>query len=119
MTSKPVVLRSAAPVFSTTDVARWLEHYRRLGFTVEAHDESYGFVWMHDVELPVSRNPDHDPRTTAACAYLEVDDAKAAWRQRSTVPDGRDIEPVETDYGMCEGAHIDPDNDLLRFGSRR
>ncbi len=119
LTNECVVLRSVAPVFSTTDVTRWLEHYRRLGFTVEAHDESYGFAWMQDVDLHVSRNPDHDPRTTAACAYLEVDDAKAVWRQWSTVPGGRDIEPVETDYGTCEGAHIDPDNNLLRYGSRR
>jgi hypothetical protein len=25
--------------------------------------------------------------------------------------------PTDTDYGLREGAHIDPDNNLIRFGS--
>lgn len=114
-----VVLRSVAPVFSTTDVAAWLEHYRGLGFEVSAHDEEYGFASLGPVELHVARNPQHDPRTTAGCAYLEVADPDAVWRRWSAVPGGRDVEPVDTDYGTREGAHVDPDGNLLRFGSRR
>lgn len=114
-----VALRSVAPVFSTTDVARWLEHYRALGFQVEAHDEDYGFASLGPVELHVSRNPDHDPRTTAGCAYLEVDDADAVWRRWSTAPSGKNVEPVDTDYSTREGAHIDPDGNLLRYGVHR
>ena len=114
-----VVLRSVAPVFSTTNVARWLEHYRGLGFTVNAHDEKYGFATLGSVELHVSHNPEHDPRITAGCAYLAVSNADAVWRQWSAAPGGRNVEPVDTDYGRREGAHIDPDGNLLRFGSRR
>lgn len=114
----PVALRSVAPVFSTTDVARWLEHYRGLGFEVEAHDDEYGFARLGPIEVHVSRNPDHDPRTTAGCAYLDVGDPDIVWRQWSTAPGGKDVEPVDTDYGIREGGHIDPDGNLLRYGSR-
>lgn len=118
MNKRSVKLRSVAPVFSTTDVARWLEHYRALGFEVEPHDDEYGFASLGPVEIHVSRNQDHDPATTAGCAYLDVKDSVAVWRQWSTVPGGKDIEPVDTDYGIREGAHIDPDGNLLRYGSR-
>lgn len=112
-----LALRSVAPVFSTTDVARWLEHYRALGFTVRAHDEAYGFAWTDDVEIHVSVDPDHDPARTAGCAYLHVADADAVFSAWSAVPGGREVAPVDTDYGLREGAHLDPDNNLLRYGA--
>ena len=111
-------LRSVTPVFSTADVARWLEHYRSLGFEVEAHDDEYGFASLDSIDIHVSRNPDHDPLTTAGCAYLHVEDADALYRRWSTASGSRDIEPANTDYGIREGAHLDPDNNLLRYGSR-
>lgn len=110
--------RSVAPVFSTSDVARWLTHYRDLGFSAQAHDGDYGFARWGGVVLHVARNPDHDPATTAGCAFLDVDDADALWRRWSAVGGGRDVEPVDTDYGIREGAHLDPDNNLLRYGAR-
>lgn len=51
------------------------------------------------VQVHVSRNDDHDPSTTAGCAYIEVDDPDMVWRRWSTVPGGQDVEPVDTDYG--------------------
>lgn len=30
---------------------------------------------------------------------------------------GRTVAPADTDYGLREGAHVDPDNNLLRFGA--
>lgn len=117
--SKVVTVRSVAPVFSSSDVGRWSAHYRALGFEVEAYGEDYGFAALGPVVLHVSRKPDHDPRTTAGCAYLEVEDADAVWRRWSAAPGGRDVEPVDTDYGTREGAHIDPDGNLLRYGSAR
>lgn len=44
------------------------------------------------------------------------DDADARWRQWSTAPGGTDVEPVDTNYGTREGAHIDPDGNLLSYG---
>lgn len=110
-------LRSVAPVFSTPDLGRWLDHYRALGFAVERHDDEYGFASLDGVELHVSVNPDHDPARTAGCAYLHVDDADALHARWSGVPDGREVAPVDTPYGLREGAHLDPDNNLLRYGS--
>jgi len=115
-TGAPDGLRGVAPVFSTTDLARWLAHYAALGFATEGYEGHYGFAWTDDVEIHVSVNPDHDPATTAGCAYLHVEDPDALWRRWSAVPGGRDVEPVDTDAGIREGAHVDPDNNLLRFG---
>ncbi|CAB4966868.1 unannotated protein [freshwater metagenome] len=112
-------LTSIAPVFSTSDVGRWLEHYRSLGFTVDAFGESYGFASRDVIELHVSFNAEHDPARTAGCAYVAVDDADALAREWAGVRGGRSVTPVDTDYGTREGAHIDPDGNLIRFGSRR
>lgn len=81
------------------------------------NDDEYGFASLGPVEVHVSRNTDHDPRTTAGCAYLAVTDADALWRRWSAAGGGRNLEPVTTDYGTREGAHIDPDGNLLRYGS--
>lgn len=112
-------LTSVAPVFSTTDVAGWLAHYRALGFVTEPHDETYGFASRGEIELHVSLNPDHDPARTAACAFVAVDDADALAKEWARVKAGRTVAPVDTDYGIREGAHIDPNGNLIRFGSRR
>jgi hypothetical protein len=117
MTRSP--LTSVAPVFSTPDLARWLEHYRALGFTVDAYADSYGFATRDAVALHVSVDPRHDPATTAGCAYVAVPDADVLAREWAAVPGGRTLPPVDTDYGTREGAHLDPDGNLLRFGSRR
>lgn len=114
----PARLHSIAPIFSTTDLARWADHYRQLGFTVETYGDVYGFAWTDKVELHVSLNPDHDPATTAGCAYLTVDDPDAVHREWSSPShQGRDIPPRDTAHGIREGAHIDPDNNMLRFGA--
>ena len=110
-------LRSVAPVFSTSDLGRWLDHYRALGFAVERYGDEYGFAVLDGVELHVTVNPDHDPRRTAGCAYLHVDDADELYARWSAAPGGRAIAPVDASYGLREGAQIDPDGNLLRYGS--
>jgi uncharacterized glyoxalase superfamily protein PhnB len=50
--------------------------------------------------------------------YLYVDDAEALdaeWDGARV--EGRLIAPTDTEYGLREGAHVDPDGNLLRFGS--
>lgn len=110
-------LRSIAPVFSTSNLTRWLNHYRALGFTVSSYNDEYGFGRLDDVEIHVSVNPDHDPATTAGCAYLRVEDSDAVHARWSRVEGGRGPAPVDTGYGMREGGHIDSDGNLLRYGS--
>lgn len=97
-------LTSIAPVISTTNVGEWLEHYRALGFAVDAFDEGYGFACRGSVELHVSFDPQHDPAKTAGCADVAVDALAAEWH---SAPGGRNVPPVDTDYGTREGAHID------------
>ncbi len=97
-----------SPIFPVTDLRRALDHYAALGCHVTTHDDGYGFAAMAGVELHLTVVADHDPLRTAAAAYLHVpdaDDLAARWA------------PVDTDYGLREGWHIDPDGNLLRFGS--
>jgi len=61
---------------------------------------------------------DLDPRATTSAVYLYVDDADALHSEwRSAGVEGQFFEPSDTDYGLREGAHVDRDGNLLRFGS--
>jgi catechol 2,3-dioxygenase-like lactoylglutathione lyase family enzyme len=113
-------VRRIAPVFVTTDLARALSHYERLGFTVEAYDgaDYYGYASRDGIELHVAKVDRIDQRTTTSCAYLWVDDAAALYQEWSAAGvAGRLHAPSRTDYGLDEGAHVDPDGNLIRFGS--
>jgi catechol 2,3-dioxygenase-like lactoylglutathione lyase family enzyme len=105
----------ASPIFPVTDLPRALEHYAALGWMVSTHDEGYGFAALEGVELHLVVTEGHDPLRTAAAAYLHVPDADALAERWAGVP--RTSSPVDTDYGLREGAHVDPDGNLLRFGS--
>ena len=113
-------LRRIAPVFVTTDMARALAHYQRLGFEVEAYDDadSYGYACRDGIEIHIAKVDQVDARTTTSCAYLWVDNAAALhaeWTSAGVA--GRLSPPEPTDYGLDEGAHVDPDGNLIRFGS--
>lgn len=115
-----VRLTEIAPVLPVRDLAAALEHYRRLGFDVEAYGgaDYYGYARRDEVALHLARVHHVDPATSNVAVYLYVDDADALaaeWAAAGT--GGRDLRPVDTDYGLREGAHIDPDGNLLRFGS--
>ena len=47
--------------------------------------------------------------------FLHVPDADDLARRWADVP--QTGAPVDTDYGIREGWHVDPDGNLLRFGS--
>jgi len=116
----PAVLQRCAPVFPTTDLARALRHYELLGFRVEAFDggDYYGFARRDGVEIHLTTVDHHDPATTAACAYVWVDDAQQLHDEWSAAGIGGRLHPPErTDYGLSEGAHVDLDGNLIRFGS--
>ena len=115
-----VVFSGVSPIFPVRDLAAALAHYRRLGFAVEEHkgDEAYGFARRDNALIHLSVAPDVDPLRTAGCAYLYVDDADllhAEWADAAV--DGRLVEPVDTEYGLREGGHVDPDGNLIRFGA--
>jgi catechol 2,3-dioxygenase-like lactoylglutathione lyase family enzyme len=105
----------ASPIFPVTDLRRALEHYAALGCSVSTHDEGYGFAARGGVELHLVVVEDGDRRNGPAAAYLHVPDADSLAAEWAHVP-GTEA-PVDTSYGLREGRHVDPDGNLLRFGS--
>jgi len=114
-----VGMASLAPVLPVADLPRALAHYEALGFDVESFpDGGYGFAERGAVNLHLARVDDLDPATTTSACYLYVTDADALHQEWSAAGvGGRLIPPTDTDYGLREGAHVDPDGNLLRYGS--
>jgi uncharacterized glyoxalase superfamily protein PhnB len=118
--SRPTRLSSMSPILTVRDIDAALRHYKTLGFDVHAYegDAAYGFVERDDLSLHLAEHPALDPAENECAVYLYIDDADALYaRWRAARPAGRLVAPVDTDYGLREGAHIDPDGNLLRFGS--
>jgi len=113
-------LTSIASVLAVTSVANALAHYAKLGFTATSYggDADYGYLERDGVHLHLAQVAGLDPWASMVAVYLYVEDARALhaqWEEAGV--DGRMVPPTDTDYGLCEGAHIDPDGNLLRFGS--
>jgi uncharacterized glyoxalase superfamily protein PhnB len=86
-----------------------------LGFSVRPYSGGgYGFAVRDGVELHLGVAPAGDNRTSSA--YLFVDDADelaAAWRAA-----GIEVHsPQDTEWGQHEGAVVDRDGNVIRFGS--
>jgi uncharacterized protein len=115
---------SVAPGLPTTDMARTVEHYGRLGFSFSAPGspslDGAGFaIGERDgIELHFALKPEHDPATTATWVYIGVEDADAMGEELAAAGMGQGRAVRTTDYKMREIAHIDPDGNLLLFGSR-
>ena len=114
--------REIAPIFPTGDLAAAIERYARLGFTTSSFDVDgtavYGFLERNGVHVHLAPFDELDPASTTSAAYLYVDDADALSAEWAAARvDGR-FHPVhDTDYGLREGAYVDPDGNLVRFGS--
>ncbi len=108
-----------AAILPVRDLAAAVEHYRRLGFAVRTYDGGgYGYAERGGADFHFSEWSDLDPRQTTSAVYLYVDDADALYAEwRASGATGQFVEPVDTEYGLREGAHIDRDGNLLRFGS--
>jgi hypothetical protein len=119
-----------APVIPVTDLHAALDTYRLLGFAAKAYQraevvpgqpparELYGLLRRDGLQLHLCEVADIDPRLNLIEVYLYVDDAHALYRQWCTSgAPGSFVEPGDTEYGLCEGAYVDPDGNSLRFGS--
>jgi hypothetical protein len=112
--------REIVPIFPVRDVLAAVEHYRRLGFEGRAYSEevTYGFLTRGSVNLHLTLVSSLDPHASTSAAYLYVSDADALHAQWSeSGAAGRFDAPYDTEYGLREGAHLDPDGNLVRYGS--
>lgn len=103
------------PFFSVLNVERAVRHYQQLGFTTSYHDESYAFAHRDELTIHLG-HADVPSAHTASVLYIHVDDAErlaADWRAAGMEVVG----PDDYDYGKREGSHVDPDGNLIRFGS--
>ena len=112
-------LKRIAPVFAVRDLGASRAHYERLGFeTREYEGGGYAFATRDGLEIHLGLVPEGDPRAIRSTAYIWVDDADQlaqAWREA-----GADVGmPQDTDWGQHEGVVIDPDGNIIRFGSPR
>ena len=111
------MLNEAAPVLPVRDVDRAVHHYRDLGFEVTTYEGGgYAYARRGAVQLHLTQVDDVDPKANTSAVYLYVDDAQALHDEWQGLP-GRLIAVSDTPYGLREGAHIDEDGNLLRFGS--
>jgi len=111
----PVRVVSLEPIFTVTDVAVSLDHYRRLGFDVSSHDETYAFADRDGRKIHLAQGVAGAGRRGGS-VYLHVDDADGlaeSWRLAGLQVEG----PGDYDDGKREGSHQDPDGNLIRFGS--
>ncbi|MGD0704593.1 MAG: ankyrin repeat domain-containing protein [Trebonia sp.] len=116
-------LLSVAPGMPTTNMARTVEHYGRLGFSFSAPGAEslagaeFAIGERDGIALHFALKPEHDPATTATWVFIRVEDANELGAELTAA--GMDQErPVrDTDYKMRQITHIDPDGNLLLFGS--
>jgi uncharacterized protein len=113
------LVRRAVPILATSDVDRALEHYGALGFETEQWEGGdYGFLSRDGVEVHVAAPDGFDPAANTVAWYIFVADADALYEEwKAAGVAGELIAPTDTDYGLREGRHVDPDGNVLRFGS--
>ena len=114
-------LRRFSPIFPVRNLADALAHYSALGFDAFADEggDAYGFARRDGIELHLAADHGQDQEPShPGSAYLFVGDADALYEEWSRPGiGGRTLPPGPTAYKMREGSHIDPDGNVIRFGS--
>ena len=113
-----LVSTRVAPIFPVSNLVTALAYYRGLGFGVRHwHSGAYGFITFNGVEIHLGVEPDLDTRVDRrASAYLFVEDADAL--AATWLAAGGDVRlPQDTEWGQHEGVLVDPDGNVIRFGS--
>jgi DNA-binding MarR family transcriptional regulator len=115
----PTRILQFSPIFPVGDLHRALDHYRGLGFRVKAYNdgEDYGFADRDGIGIHLALR--RDPGVGPGAAYLYVEDADALAAEWGRPGIGGETLPVgNMAYRLREGTHIDPDNNVIRFGSK-
>ena len=103
-------------IFPVDDLERVAGFSRRLGFEVEAWDDSYALVTHRDDEiLHLARVDGFDRAGNRAAGYLHVQDA-TAWYSAWVEADAGVSPLVDEPWGMREFSLRDPAGNLLRVG---
>jgi hypothetical protein len=108
-------LTRIAPIFPVRNLNAAMVHYQRLGFTTRAYEGGgYAFATRDGIEIHLGTVAADDPRTSSAYLWVEDADVLAAtWRS-----EGVEVHsPEDTEWGQHEGAVVDPDGNVIRFGS--
>ena len=107
-------MQRIAPIFPVRDLSASLAHYAVLGFATRAYEGGgYGFATAGGVEIHLGIANDTASR---ASAYLFVDNADDLARKWQAA--GVTVHlPQDTEWGQHEGAVVDPDGNVIRFGS--
>ena len=104
------------PVFVVADMEMAADHYRKLGFHVTFHDDSYAFAEHGALNLHLELTEPDGPRPGGGVLYLhctDADDCVDEWRKA-----GIEVsDPENKPWGKYEGDHMDPDGNVIRFGS--
>ena len=114
-----VTFSSVAPILPVRDLPSALDRYSRMGFRTSPYDgpDEYGFADRDDVSFHLAQSF-HDPKASSVMVYLYVSDADELHEQWTAAAiEGRHHAPHDTPYGLREGAYVDPDGNLLRYGS--
>ena len=109
-------LRRVAPIFAVRNISDAVAYYERLGFTTREYEGGgYGYATRDGIEIHLGLPAQRDPRASAS-AYVWVDDADELAQEWLSV--GADVHvPQDTEWGQHEGAVVDPDGNVIRFGS--
>ena len=87
------------------------------GFTTRKYDGAdYGFITFDGIEIHLGGVADFDATSTRSSAYLFVEDADELARSWKAAG-GTVGMPEDTEWGQHEGVLIDPDGNVIRFGS--
>jgi hypothetical protein len=123
-------LQSLAPVLPVTDVLMSLENYARLGFRAKPYQRAeivqgrkpaqvlYGLLFRDGLQMHLCQVAGLDTQTNPSEVFLYVDNAAELHVQWiDSGAHGEFVEPAETEYGLLEGAFLDPDGNSIRYGS--
>lgn len=108
-------LKRIAPIFAVRDLDRAMAHYAMLGFATRAYvGGGYGFATRDGIEIHLGVVPAEERGACGAYLFVEnADELAATWQAL-----GVEVHPPEdTEWGQHEGAVVDPDGNVIRFGS--
>ncbi len=106
--------KRVAPIFPVRDVSAALAHYQRLGFaTREYEGGGYGFAVLDGAEIHLGLVQEISANASAYLFVEDADELAQTWQLAGAAVNM----PQDTDWGQHEGVHIDPDGNVIRFGS--